>query len=363
MARHWMRVGSIAAVLVVCLLVLASINLLRPDGTISKPFGVAVPEESHEHEQTNRPQDKQQDEAQQETPATDKLPNLDQLLDEQTKTSTPESTAGPTSGLAAEASPTTLSKAIVMGKLTREETDWVGEALPEWQNAIYVVDLPTNATSPTGLRTKINKSKEAMPYLTYIIDNYPANFPDLMVFLHSHRKGYPQAWHNDAKDYDAVNMLHDLRLDTVMERGYVNLRCVENPGCPDEIRPWRDPPNPEKLPEQIYPYVYADFFNLPLSEVRKQVEVVATPCCAQFAVSRAQILKRPKEEYERYRTYLEETTYDDDTIGRVLEYMWHIIFGREAVHCERASTCHCEVFGRCSSRSSNHGLRKGSGGG
>ncbi|KAK5121276.1 hypothetical protein LTR85_005442 [Meristemomyces frigidus] len=373
MARHWMRVGSIAGLLVICLSVLASISYLRPDATIFKPFGVSVPEEAHDQEQPYRPQDEQQGDVQQEkqdealaTAVPDavkdlgKPPDLDKLLDEQTKVVTPaEATTDP----AAEISPTGISKAIVMGKLTSEETDWVGEELPDWQNAIYVVDLPANATSPTGLRTKINKSKEAMPYLTYIIDNYEAGFPDIMVFIHSHRKGYPQAWHTDAKNNDAVNMLHDLRLNTVVERGYVNLRCIENPGCPDEIRPWRDPPNPEKLPEQIYPYVYADFFNLPLSEVRKQIEVVATPCCAQFAVSRAQILKRPKEEYERYRTYLEETTYDDDTIGRVLEYMWHIIFGREAVHCEKTSTCWCEIFGRCSRRSGGHGWMKGSGGG
>lgn len=374
MARHWVRVGGIATVLALCFLVLASVNYLRPDATIFKPFGVAITDEPHDQEQPYRPQDEVQDVGQQTTQAEvqstavpnglhdlpGKPPDLDKLLDEQTKASTAvEHTADPTSEPTATASPTASSKAIVMGKLTSEETDWVGQELPDWQQAIYVVDLPANASSPTGLRTKINKSKEAMPYLTYIIDNYP-NFPDVMAFVHAHRKGYPQAWHTDARDHDAVNMLNDLRLDTVMERGYVNLRCLDNPGCPDEIRPWRDPLDPEKLPEQIYPYIYADFFNLSLREVRQQVEVVATPCCAQFAVSRAQILQRPKEEYERYRTYIEETTYDDDTIGRVLEYMWHIIFGAEAVHCPRASTCYCEVFGRCSRNSGGRGWKKSS---
>jgi len=239
------------------------------------------------------------------------------------------------------------SKIVVMGKLSNEDTDWVAKFLGDWQNRIYVVDLPHNATSPTGHQTKMNKAKEAFPYLTYIVENYP-NFPDVVAFLHSHRKGYPQAWHNDARDHDAVLMLRQLQLDFVRERGYVNLRCIATPGCPDEIRPFRDPPDPKKHAEHAYAYVYADFFNLPLSTVRKQIPVVAAPCCAQFAVSRKQILQRPKQDYEHYLNFLEQTQYDDDTIGRVLEYMWHIIFGQEAVSCPRtASSCACEVFGRC----------------
>lgn len=33
--------------------------------------------------------------------------------------------------------------------------------------------------------------------------------------------------------------------------------------------------------------------------------------------------------------------------GRVLEYMWHILFGMEAVHCPAAGECYCEGFGKC----------------
>jgi hypothetical protein len=264
-----------------------------------------------------------------------------------TEATTSTSTSTTSTSTESTPSPTGTTRAVVMGKLSKEDTDWVGDHLKDWQSYIYVVDLPTNASSPTGLRTKINKSKEAYPYLTYIIDHYP-NFPDVMLFIHAHRSGWPQAWHNDAKNYDAVNMLHDLRLDTVLDRGYVNLRCQSVPGCPDEIQPYRFPPDPDKVPEQIFPFVYAEFFNVPLSEVRKEVEVVATQCCAQFAVSKEQVLKRPKEDYERFRDYIEKTPYDDDTIGRVLEYMWHIMFGAPAVQCEATSSCWCNVYGRCS---------------
>lgn len=59
--------------------------------------------------------------------------------------------------------------------------------------------------------------------------------------------------------------------------------------------------------------------------------VIAQPCCAQFAVSRAQVLKRERGEYERYLEWLTETPLDDATSGRVFEYLWHVIFGREVV--------------------------------
>lgn len=239
-----------------------------------------------------------------------------------------------------------ITKIIVMGKMKSEDTDWVAQEMTDWQNAIYAVDLDPDEESPTGHRTSMNKAKEVMPYLTYITDNYP-DFPDVMAFIHAHRRGMPQAWHNDAPGYDAVNMLRSLRLDTVMSRGYVNLRCNTEVGCPDEVQPWRDPRDEAKHAEHAYPYIYANFFNASFEEMKQQIPVVATQCCAQFAVSKEQMLQRSKAEYVHYRTFIEETHYDDDVAGRVLEYMWHIIFGRDAVHCENMFQCWCEVYGRC----------------
>ena len=260
----------------------------------------------------------------------------------------------------AEPEPPPPTKVVVIGKLSHEDTDWVAQELTDWQNAIYVVDLDPNEVSSTGLRTKMNKAREAMPYLTYIIDNYP-DFPDVIAFIHPHRRGMPMAWHNDARGNDAVNMLHDLKLGTIMDRGYVNLRCNNEVGCPDEVQPFRDPPDPKKYAEHAFPYIYGHFFNVTFTTMRERIPVVATQCCAQFAVSKDQLLKLPKHEYERYRTFLEETHYDDATSGRVMEYMWHIIFGRDAVHCENMFECWCAVYGRCfgHSRGGGFGLRGG----
>ncbi|KAF7189025.1 hypothetical protein HII31_09648 [Pseudocercospora fuligena] len=235
-------------------------------------------------------------------------------------------------------------KAVVMGKLSSEDTAWVSE-LPDWESAIYIVDLPANVSSHSGHRTKINKSKEALPYLTYIVENY-SNFPQTAVFVHAHRNGWPQAWHNDAKNYDAVNMINSLNIDYVQEQGYVNLRCKTDVGCPAEINLNREPPNPIKHAEHAYPEIYGAFFNLSVEDVKAQIPVVATPCCAQFAVSRNQVWKRSKEEYEKFLNLVLEMDYDDETLGTVMEYMWHMIFGREAVHCPDVGECYERVYGR-----------------
>lgn len=232
----------------------------------------------------------------------------------------------------ADSNPAAPSKVVVMGKMEHEDTDWVHE-LSDWQNAVYCVDLNASTPCPSGLKTKVNKAKEAMPYLTYIIDHY-AQLPDVMAFVHAHRNGMPAAWHNDAPHHDAVRMLRDLQTDTVLERGYANLRCITEIGCPDEVQPFRSPPADDKHAEHAYPYFYAHFFDATFDEMRAEISTVATPCCAQFAVSRAQVLKRERAFYERIRSFLEQTQYDDDTSGRVMEYMWHIVFGREAVHCD-----------------------------
>ena len=70
-------------------------------------------------------------------------------------------------------------------------------------------------------------------------------------------------------------------------------------------------------------------------------------CCAQFAVSRLQVWRRPIEDYRHFQRWVIETELDDAHSGRVMEFLWHIIFGQEAVHCPDEDVCHCEVYGRC----------------
>ncbi|KAI9792121.1 MAG: hypothetical protein M1833_001269 [Piccolia ochrophora] len=217
------------------------------------------------------------------------------------------------------------NRVIVIAKLQKEDTDWVQEYLPDWQHAIYTVD---NRSAP--LHTDVNKGRESSVYLKYIVDNYD-RLPETLVFLHSHRDGYPTAWHNDNDDYDNVKSVTSLRIDFVQRNGYTNLRCNWIPGCPEEVQPYRQHSEfpdlkPEDNAELATLRAWPHLFNS-----TDPPAIIAAPCCAQFAVSRAQVLMRPREDYVRFLQWLLDTDLPDATSGRVFEYLWHIIFGKEAV--------------------------------
>ncbi|MCJ1285813.1 hypothetical protein MMC26_005154 [Xylographa opegraphella] len=239
---------------------------------------------------------------------------------------------------------TTSTKAVVIGKLQAEDTSWVSRDLPEWvahlsrqrartrtpiadprplpswQHAAYTVD-----NTSAALHTPANKGREALAYLTYVVEHYDS-LPDTVLFLHAHRDGEFRAWHVDNEAHDNVEAVRALRLEYVAEAGYVNLRCGHLPGCNHEVQPFRSPPVDGLEVEHAMHEAWASMFpDVPLPRE------IGSPCCAQFAVSKRQIRARPRADYERYRDWVLETRLPDRTSGRVMEYLWHIIFGKGAV--------------------------------
>ena len=245
-------------------------------------------------------------------------------------------------------------KAVVIAKMAAENTSWVTDELHDWQHAIYHMDDPNWILHPP-----VNKGRESMAYLTFVCDKLPwsrtnihlmlpqiishyAVLPEVVVFLHPHRNGWPQAWHTDAADYDNVNSIRGLRLDYVRENGYANMRCIEVPGCPDEVQPFRNDV------EREYEIAFADAYTYMFGGNHSTVpHTFATPCCAQFAVSAERVRKRPLEDYVRYRQWLIDTTLENYDSGRVMEYLWHVIFGKDPVWCPELHQCWCDQFGRC----------------
>jgi len=211
-------------------------------------------------------------------------------------------------------------KAVVMGALSTDNVAWATTKLNGWDAFVYTVD---NTTMP--MHTDRNKGKEANAYLTYIIQNYDS-LPSTVAFVHSHEFGFSKAWHTDAKGHSNVESLNSLNINFVQRNGYANLRCLHNPGCPDEVQPFREPMDESKTTEVVFAAAWRKIF-----ENNDVPEVVGVACCAQFAVSRQQILKRTKEQYLRMHQWLMDTELDDSTSGRVFEYLWHIIFGQESV--------------------------------
>jgi hypothetical protein len=134
-----------------------------------------------------------------------------------------------------------------------------------------------------------------------------------------------------------VKVLDALRLDYVRSQGYINLRCNWIPGCPDELQYKReqkitgnltlDVQNAKENVENKLPDVWRHFFG----EDSEVPEVIAAACCAQFAVTREQVLQRPRSDYVRMHRWLMETEFSDQLSGTLMEYLWHIIFGQEPV--------------------------------
>jgi hypothetical protein len=100
--------------------------------------------------------------------------------------------------------------------------------------------------------------------------------------------------------------------------------------------------DPSKTTEIAYPKAFQELFPglpLPLS--------VGVACCAQFAATRETIHSRSLEDYRRWRQWLLDTSLEDHISGRVLEYSWHMIFGKPSVHCPNAKDCYCKTYGLC----------------
>lgn len=242
-------------------------------------------------------------------------PHLDDTAESSHSTTTDSSTTGD------KAPKPPNDKVVVMGALSTDDVAWATTKLRDWDAIVYTVDDDT----AIPFHTDRNKGKEANPYLTYIIENYDS-LHTTVAFVHSHELGWPNAWHTDADHHSNVVSLNSLNVDFVQRNGYANLRCLPSPGCPDEIHPFRVAMDESKTTEIAFAAAWREIFNN--DDVP---EVVGVACCAQFAVSKQQILQRTKEEYLRMHAWLMSTELDDQTSGRVFEYLWHIIFGQESV--------------------------------
>lgn len=175
-----------------------------------------------------------------------------------------------------------------------------------------------------------------------MIDYYD-DLPDTVIFMHAHR----HAWHNNLlQGQDAAFMLKRLNHERVARMGYMNVRCHQEPGCPDWIhmdRPGGDFDFFHK-PEEIHwrRHIWEEIH--PGAPIPPSLSGV---CCAQFALSRERIRQVPIERFLHYRRWLLNTGMDDQYSGRVFEYIWHYIFTGHEVYCPAENTCYCDGYGIC----------------
>lgn len=202
-----------------------------------------------------------------------------------------------------------------------------------WNIFTFVNDDPA-----APLTVSRNKGNEGAAYLSYIIDNYHS-LPNVILFLHGHR----YQWHNDEPLYDHLPLISAINTSYVVEVGYTALRCTWYPGCPVNLRP-------TELQHHEDPWSYEREFAAAWSALfpdEAMPEAVGAPCCAQFAVTGDVIRQRPVDAYERLRTWLWSTELEQHKSGRILEYVWHILFQQAAVSCPRTDECFCRLYGLC----------------
>lgn len=176
------------------------------------------------------------------------------------------------------------------------------------------------------------ETRRTLTDIRYIIDRYDT-LPANVLFHHAGRF----QWHNDNPNYDALELLQNFRFPYLKRQGYVNMRCAWVLGCPVEIEPIKDASdkviNEPVTAKRVYKQAFMELF--PGEEVPDKVGVT---CCSQFAVRRETIRRRPKEDYIRYRTWLEKSDLPDNLSGRVLEYAWHSKFGLASAGDEENKT-------------------------
>ncbi|KAL6708546.1 hypothetical protein ACN47E_002527 [Coniothyrium glycines] len=236
--------------------------------------------------------------------------------------------------------------AIVVASQGAENATWLSEYFPRWELNHYRIDDPH-----AKLTVPMNKGRESMVYLTYIIDHYDT-LPDNVLFLHPNR----YQWHNDDPDYDGLPMLRHFQIPYLEQEGYVNIRCAWSLGCPHEIKPLEEEGEHREAVHAGGAYKKAFEHLFPDEPVPAAVGV---SCCAQFAATKERIRKKNKSDYIKYRQWILDTDLPDSISGRVFEYSWHMIFGKKPVHCPRAEDCYCKVFGMCKLLCTNEGSCEG----
>jgi hypothetical protein len=228
------------------------------------------------------------------------------------------------------------TKTLVIPRTSNEDIGWIAEEFGGnefMKMAIYTVDDVEAELHPPK-----NKGHEVMVYLSYIIDHYN-NLTDVNIFMHSHQF----AWHNNGiLDNDAVQMVSRLSAERVQREGFMNMRCTWDPGCPSWMHPGAVEEDINKQEETMLAKSWSELF--PLDPIPN---VLAQPCCAQFAISRDRIRSLPLARYVFYRDWLFRTSLSDYISGRVWEYVWQFVFTGKTVVCPAEYICYCDGFGVC----------------
>jgi hypothetical protein len=233
-----------------------------------------------------------------------------------------------------EANP--AGRLIVKVKLKEEDTSDIESLASLWQSNVIVIESQFSHTHPKAHRP--DKGRVANAYLTWIVENYH-NLPETLLFI-------PPKDSLENPPLDLHTVATTLQIPFIEASGFANLRCPSQKSrttCNDHVLEPFHPTHEFRTLETNITQAWASLFG-------KAVEVpqqIATVLGAEFAVSKVQVQRRSVEDYLKCWAWLNRTIMDDDSAGLVIEYVWHVVFGKEAIFCPERVRCECELYGKC----------------
>ncbi|PIB00798.1 hypothetical protein CB0940_01026 [Cercospora beticola] len=233
---------------------------------------------------------------------------------------------------------TNRSVALVIATRAADDISWAYRLqIPQLQVIRYISD-----SASAKYRPAVPKGHEALMYLTYIHDFYD-DLPEIVIFIHADEN----PWHMDGALLESVSFaLNHLDLEEVLLRQYFNLRVMWKHGCPAQIYTAETRFDEKKQEQHLMDSAFRSIFG-PDVEVP---EILAGPCCSQFAVTREAVRRRGRHEYKHYVDWLIETDWSDYIAGRVWEHIWPVVFLNTSVDCTVESQSLCRMYGICFER-------------
>lgn len=135
-----------------------------------------------------------------------------------------------------------------------------------------------------------------------------------------------------------IDKLSALNFTALHEEMFFNLRCNISPGCTADTKFYYDGTHADDHRAATH---MTDFWvDMMQDKFGPMPPVIGRRCCSQFAVSKAAILKQPREFWERLRRPLAsipdaekpkwQETMSGHRVGLYYENIWHIMMGKPA---------------------------------
>jgi hypothetical protein len=186
------------------------------------------------------------------------------------------------------------------------------------KNVNFLNEIAINKTVIQKNEVVPNKANEALSYLFYIINNYE-NLPENMIFIHDEN----ESWHHTGK---------------ITEKIYEWIKEYENQGS--TYYEFNNMEIAKDLDLYKNNSVFKNFWDTIMKDNIGDYETVQPEkgkCCAQFIVSKNNILLHSKNFYENYYNWLITNTNGEGNgdsndlnsghkTGRYAEYTWRYIF-------------------------------------